>query len=86
MPPRKCPLCRQVMPTESQFTPFCSERCKVLDLGAWASESYKIAAEPVDLEEVHNELGVRGQGQEGEDDHVSKGLLDERSTKRVKLH
>lgn len=27
------------------FRPFCSERCKLIDLGAWASESYSIPAE-----------------------------------------
>jgi hypothetical protein len=29
---------------QSPFRPFCSERCKLLDLGAWASESYRIPA------------------------------------------
>lgn len=28
------------------FRPFCSERCKLLDLGAWADESHRIAGEP----------------------------------------
>ena len=27
---------------ESRWRPFCSERCKMLDLGAWASERYRI--------------------------------------------
>jgi endogenous inhibitor of DNA gyrase (YacG/DUF329 family) len=27
--------------TENRFRPFCSERCKLIDLGAWASESYR---------------------------------------------
>lgn len=49
-----CPSCRKVVtwaPT-SLFRPFCSERCRVLDLGAWASESYAIASEaPPDLED-----------------------------------
>ena len=42
-----CPICRK--PTVSQSNsdfPFCSERCKLLDLGAWASEKYVIS-EPV---------------------------------------
>ena len=42
-----CPICRK--PTDSQSNsdfPFCSERCKLLDLGAWASEKYVIS-EPV---------------------------------------
>jgi endogenous inhibitor of DNA gyrase (YacG/DUF329 family) len=42
-----CPICRK--PTDSDANadfPFCSERCKLLDLGAWASEKYVIS-EPV---------------------------------------
>jgi hypothetical protein len=41
----KCPQCGQ--PVEwspaSRWRPFCSERCKTIDLGAWASEAYRIA-------------------------------------------
>lgn len=41
-----CPRCHK--PTvwqDNLFKPFCSERCKLIDLGAWASESYKLPAE-----------------------------------------
>lgn len=40
-----CPACSKVSKysTENEFRPFCSERCKVIDLGAWASEQYRIA-------------------------------------------
>lgn len=43
-----CPQCRtQVEWSESNaFRPFCSERCKLIDLGAWADESHRIAGEP----------------------------------------
>ncbi len=41
-----CPSCRQ--PAEyspaNAFRPFCGERCRNLDLGAWASESYRLPA------------------------------------------
>jgi endogenous inhibitor of DNA gyrase (YacG/DUF329 family) len=43
----RCPICRK--PTHSETSPefpFCSERCKLLDLGNWASEKYRIS-EPV---------------------------------------
>jgi endogenous inhibitor of DNA gyrase (YacG/DUF329 family) len=39
----RCPVCKE--PTtweENRYRPFCSERCKFLDLAAWASEDYKI--------------------------------------------
>ena len=39
-----CPTCGAPVPwtPESKFRPFCSERCKTIDLGAWANESYRI--------------------------------------------
>ncbi len=39
-----CPTCGARVPwtPESKFRPFCSERCKMIDLGAWANESYRI--------------------------------------------
>jgi uncharacterized protein len=41
-----CPQCgAQVAWTSaSRWRPFCSERCKTIDLGAWASEAYRVAA------------------------------------------
>ena len=40
----KCPQCGAPVPwtPESKWRPFCSERCKLIDLGAWASERYCI--------------------------------------------
>ncbi len=39
-----CPQCGK--PAEwspaNEFRPFCSERCRLIDLGAWANESYRI--------------------------------------------
>lgn len=47
-PPRivKCPQCGASVAwtAESTWRPFCSERCKTIDLGAWAAERYRIAA------------------------------------------
>jgi uncharacterized protein len=45
----RCPICKK--PTDSDSNaefPFCSERCKLLDLGAWASEKYAISEPAVD--------------------------------------
>jgi endogenous inhibitor of DNA gyrase (YacG/DUF329 family) len=43
----KCPTCgKAVAWTEAEkYRPFCSERCKLIDLGEWASGSYAIPAE-----------------------------------------
>ncbi|MFY9510178.1 MAG: DNA gyrase inhibitor YacG [Rubrivivax sp.] len=42
-----CPACKTPAPytPANRWRPFCSERCRSLDLGAWASESYRVAAE-----------------------------------------
>ena len=41
---------------ENTFRPFCSARCKGLDLGAWASESYVIAGKVDADDQAGNEL------------------------------
>ena len=43
-----CPRCGApaVYAPENPARPFCSERCKVIDLGAWANEDYRIPAPP----------------------------------------
>lgn len=49
----KCPTCQapvQWLP-ESRYRPFCSERCKLIDLGQWADEQHTIAALPETPEE-----------------------------------
>lgn len=41
-----CPICKRLTTWhENPFRPFCSERCKLIDLGEWASENYKIAGD-----------------------------------------
>jgi uncharacterized protein len=49
----KCPICRkEVCPTDP-YSPFCSERCKLIDLGNWADGKYVIAT-PVKPEDPEN--------------------------------
>lgn len=40
----RCPQCGGESPwsESNKWRPFCSERCKMIDLGAWASESYRV--------------------------------------------
>lgn len=55
----KCPTCEQASEWSEQnpSRPFCSERCKLIDLGAWASEDYKIpVSEQPDFEELQDEF------------------------------
>jgi len=52
MPLVKCPTCgKQVEYNGNEFRPFCSERCKLLDFGAWAEEEYHLPAESSELTE-----------------------------------
>jgi len=45
----KCPTCRQRTEwNNNPYRPFCSERCKLLDLGAWGSDGYRITGRPDD--------------------------------------
>jgi len=39
-----CPTCGATVQwaAESRYRPFCSERCRLIDLGAWATESYRV--------------------------------------------
>ncbi len=39
----KCPICQTKVGNDAPFMPFCSERCKLLDLSNWASEKYVIS-------------------------------------------
>ena len=43
-PPQvKCPTCKRVIDwSASEFRPFCSDRCRLIDLGAWLSEKHAI--------------------------------------------
>ncbi|MEP7243276.1 MAG: DNA gyrase inhibitor YacG [Gammaproteobacteria bacterium] len=48
-PPRvKCPTCRRETEwsADAPFRPFCSERCRLIDLGAWLSEQRAIPGDP----------------------------------------
>ncbi len=46
-----CPTCKRELTwsEEFPFRPFCSERCRMVDLGAWFAEEHKVPGEPVDL-------------------------------------
>jgi endogenous inhibitor of DNA gyrase (YacG/DUF329 family) len=52
-----CPTCgksSEYSPT-NPWRPFCCERCKLIDMGAWASESYRIPEKTPNLQEIDDE-------------------------------
>ena len=49
----ECPICKKTVDsTKDTEFPFCSERCRLLDLGAWASEKYVVSDPIFDEEEI----------------------------------
>ena len=54
----KCPTCEKELQysRDNPFRPFCSERCKLIDFGEWASEEHRIPdVEPADFEAKSSE-------------------------------
>ena len=52
---RQCPHCdREVAWPETKTYPFCSERCRLIDLGVWASGDYRVPGEPASEEDLRS--------------------------------
>ncbi|MCG8673077.1 MAG: DNA gyrase inhibitor YacG [Pseudomonadales bacterium] len=54
----KCPTCQkeQEWSEDNQYRPFCSDRCRLIDLGEWASENHKISSPIGPIDEFDEEL------------------------------
>jgi uncharacterized protein len=39
----RCPICKKDVAVDNPNMPFCSDRCRIMDLGNWASEKYVIS-------------------------------------------
>ena len=46
--PLLCPTCRKPVPESAADFPFCSDRCRLIDLGKWASGEYRISSPVMD--------------------------------------
>jgi endogenous inhibitor of DNA gyrase (YacG/DUF329 family) len=52
----KCPTCRKETAWENNpYRPFCSERCQLIDLGAWSEGRYRILGETIEDDFLDNE-------------------------------
>jgi len=47
----RCPICKKAVQAKSSDYPFCSERCRTIDLGKWASGAYVISSPVTDTSE-----------------------------------
>ncbi len=66
----KCPNCgKQTEFNGNEFRPFCSERCKLLDFGAWADEEYSLPVDGASMtEEELSEIERALKGEKGVDE------------------
>lgn len=46
----RCPTCRALVKKDDEYFPFCSDRCRLIDLGKWASGAYRISSPILDPE------------------------------------
>ena len=53
MKSRPCPICKK--PRSDAFAPFCSPRCRDIDLGRWFGEGYAVPGPPADPDELVKE-------------------------------
>jgi endogenous inhibitor of DNA gyrase (YacG/DUF329 family) len=49
----RCPICGKQVPLDDPNAPFCSDRCRTIDLSNWASEKYVIS-EPLTSSDLEN--------------------------------
>jgi uncharacterized protein len=56
----RCPTCGQLVRPKDEDFPFCSDRCRMIDLGKWASGAYKISSPIVDPEVLEDLGGLSG--------------------------
>ena len=55
----RCPTCSQIVTVKDPDFPFCSEHCKTIDLGKWASGVYRISSPVLDPELLEEIEGMR---------------------------
>jgi uncharacterized protein len=53
----KCPICKQPVKSVDADFPFCSQRCRLIDLGKWASGGYVVSSPLRDISDAENKSG-----------------------------
>jgi hypothetical protein len=51
----RCPICKKSVKSSDADFPFCSDRCRVIDLGKWASGGYVVSTPVTDVSELSEE-------------------------------
>lgn len=68
----RCPTCRKIVLRSEPEFPFCSERCRTIDLGKWASGGYVISTPITDPDDL-DAIGYQGAKTEQPRDGRDKG-------------
>ena len=64
----RCPTCNTLVLASGEDFPFCSDRCRKIDLGKWASDAYRISSPILDPEVLEDLKGLRpGRGHDDEE-------------------
>jgi hypothetical protein len=66
----RCPTCRNLVLATAEDFPFCSDRCRRIDLGKWASDGYKISS-PIQDPDLLEELARSNQGKRQNEEDVN---------------
>jgi len=66
----RCPTCRTIVLPKGEDFPFCSDRCRRIDLGKWASGDYKISS-PIQDPDLLEELARSNKNKRQNDDDVN---------------
>jgi endogenous inhibitor of DNA gyrase (YacG/DUF329 family) len=70
-----CPTCKKKFNYfESEFRPFCCEKCRLIDLGQWLSESYAVPAEKLTPDEMDTLEKLQNEENRQEDDQEDDSL------------
>jgi endogenous inhibitor of DNA gyrase (YacG/DUF329 family) len=73
----RCPTCKKLVLRSDPEFPFCSERCRLIDLGKWASDGYVVSTPVFDPDELeqpgsvdrHRDKKTEGGADSGKPDH-----------------
>jgi endogenous inhibitor of DNA gyrase (YacG/DUF329 family) len=74
----RCPTCRTIVMRSDEYFPFCSDRCRLIDLGKWASGAYKITSPVLDPELVEDAEANRSRIEERHREDDSDPTADRR--------
>ncbi len=64
----RCPTCRTLVLRDDDNFPFCSDRCRIIDLGKWASGAYRISSPILDPEVLEGLDDMHRSGHSSGDD------------------